>query len=698
MIIIYFFYGLFFAGLGLSAYLQMRQGGDLPLRKQLPWLAAFGATYGAVGWIDMFLLSGISTELHDLLTILRIVLQPISGLLLLIFGWGVLTRLTPLPSWAIFIPGVLIVPIAFAITYAMTTFITPSPIEIPIDIWSRYLLYLPGSIMAGVGFLRQWNVQMKLGYPDVSRLMLGAGLAFLFEAVMVGLIVPAAPYGPASYYNYDRVLHDAFLGESQVAQEPVGLIDWLDYERVLEVTGIPIQFWRLISAIAVTFFVMRGLDVFESIRKHELLALQLERDRAQRSAFDAQIAARQSAENWTDLMVQINRQIVDLKDVDDILLYIVENARKLLNSDYAAISLLNQVGNHLDLKYHACQHNAEILTSPEELKNLLLEETVGSLTAYRSGEQEDPARLEGMGCPDGGRAKNVAIVPLALDEHPIGGLWIARSRDEPCSETDLIWLECMADQAEIAIQHGLMTAQLQSLSVVEERSRIAREMHDGLAQILGYLNVQVQTLESHLKRGKLENLSKELHHLRDAVQLAHADVRENILSLRTTLGNEAGLIPAMQQYIDEFGIQTGIEVELTNHVGEQLNLSSIAEVQLVCILQEALTNVRKHAQASHVDVILDKVIENHHDYILVQVVDDGIGFNTQGSKRSFGLHTMRERAESVQGDLNLKTALGAGTTVKLIIPCWQAERERKAPISSPHFEDIKDTQMIEGGD
>ena len=164
MIILYFFYGLFFEGLGLTAWLQKRGGGDFRLRKQLPWLAAFGFTYGAAAWLDMFLVSGVTPDLSSWLTALRMILHPASGLLLLIFGWGVLTQLTPLPSWTIFIPGVLIVPLAFVITYAATTFITPSPIEIPIDIWSRYLLYLPGSIMAGLGFLRQWRVQRKLGY------------------------------------------------------------------------------------------------------------------------------------------------------------------------------------------------------------------------------------------------------------------------------------------------------------------------------------------------------------------------------------------------------------------------------------------------------------------------------------------------------------------------------------------------------
>ena len=80
-----------------------------------------------------------------------------------------IARLIPLPSWTIFVPGILIVPFAFVITYALSTFITPSPIEIPIDIWSRYLLYLPGSIMAGIGFVRLWRMQRGLGEVAVGR-------------------------------------------------------------------------------------------------------------------------------------------------------------------------------------------------------------------------------------------------------------------------------------------------------------------------------------------------------------------------------------------------------------------------------------------------------------------------------------------------------------------------------------------------
>lgn len=681
MMIIYFFHGLSFFGLGLAAYLQLHRSGEFPLRKHLPWLAAFGFATGATGWVEMFQVSETNLDIVNILGVAQMFLQPLSGLLLLIFGWGIVVKLNPLPRWAVFIPGVLIVPIAYVITYALSTFVTPSPIEIPIDIWSRYLLYWPGSVLAGAGFLRQWYIQRKQGYMDVANLMLGAGIAFLVEAFVMGLVVPAAPYGPASYYNYDRVAYDAYSSEATGVTAQYGLTAWLDYQAILDVTGLPIQFWRLLSALAVTGFVTRGLDVFEAMQKRAIKKLQDERDRAKQMTFDAQIAARKTAESWTDTLVQINRQIVQLEDVDQVLLYIVAQARQLLHSSYSAICTLDQSGTCLELKFHACQNRQETLENPTRVDNLLLLETVFSLKSYRSRKDEQQEKLAGLGCPDAPYPNGVAIVPLAFDEKPIGGLWIAQTSEESYSETDLIWLECMADQVVIAIQHGLMTSQLQSLSVTEERTRIAREMHDGLAQVLGYMNVQVQTLDAYLQKGKLDSLQFQLSRMRNAVNQAHADVREKILSLRTTLSNEKGLIPAIEEYLEEFGIQAQIETHFENHVQDELDIASLAEVQLVCILQEALTNVRKHAKAQNVNVFVTKQGVEEAETVRLVVQDDGVGFVGVVQKSSFGLQIMRERAQSVGGRLEVHSIPGQGTEVICSIPCLRQERLVKTNIT-----------------
>jgi len=674
MSIIYFLNGLAFGGLGLAAYLTMRRRGDFPLGPQLPWLTAFGLACGATSWIEMFMLSEMNPDLSAFLGILRIILQPVTGLLLLKFGWGIFKNMTPLPPWTIFIPGVLIVPIAYILTYASTTFVTPSPIEIPIDIWSRYLFYLPGSILAGLGFLRQWSVQRSLGFLDVSKLMLGAGLAFLFEAVVVGLIVPAAPNAPASYYNYDRNIFNAFLGEQSGSNLPYGLTAWLDYEGVLEATGLPIQFWRMLSAFAVTFFVVRGLDVFDAIRKRQLNALQEERDLAQQAAFEAQITARHTAESWTDALVSISQQIAELDNVDNILLHIVENARRLLSADFIGLAILNEDHAHLELKCYSTPNGPELVKQLTYIDNPLILRTLQTSRHYRSQKGDAKTEMAGLMVASQQPARAVAIVYLNLDNNPIGALWIARCEDEPFTDTDLIWLESMADQVVIAIQHGLMTSQLQSLSVIEERGRIAREMHDGLAQVLGYLNLQVQTLEALYNQGKPEKFQLELNQMRQAIQTAHADVRENILSLRTTLANEKGLVSAVDEYLTEFSIQTGVDTHFSNELGGELDLSSMAEVQLVCILQEALTNIRKHSKARCVEVQIERNGLSGADLICMRVKDDGVGFTVSESRRSFGLQTMLERAHSVGGELDIHSVPSQGTMIECRLPCLMQEK------------------------
>ena len=674
MMIIYLLNGLSFGGLGLAAYLQIRRGGDFPLRQHLPWLAVYGFACGVSSWVDMFLTIGGDQHLDQWLSALQLISQPLVGLILLIFGWRILRHLTPLPVWTMFIPVLLIVPIAYAIAYASTTFITPSPIEIPIDIWSRYFLYLPGSIMAGIGFLRQWKLQQKLGYNDVANLMLGAGLAFLMEAFVVGLVVPAAPYGPASYYNYDRVLTNAFSGESLTSNQPYSLMTWLDYNSVLQTTGLPIQFWRMLSTFAVTFFVVRGLDVFDAIQKREMKLLQVERDQAQQEAIKTQMAARQTAENWTNALVNINRRIAELENVDSILLAIIENAKTLLHSDFIGLALINEAHTGLELKYFSNEDGPQSVTEKAEVKNALIWKAVQEsrslcLTA-KDLPQEDNHFCFFCKRP----ARAFAIVHLDLDNIPVGALWLASYKDQTYSETDLIWLEYMADQAVVAIQHGLMTSQLQSLSVIEERGRIARDMHNGVAQVLGYLNLQLQTLDTLYKQDKREMFQSELVQMRQAIQTANADVRESILSLRTTLANEKGLVAAMTEYAEEFGIQTGIDIHFDTEVQGDVNLASIAEVQLVCILQEALANVRKHARANQVSILLDRASQAEGDFILLRINDDGVGFEMHDFKRNFGLKTMRERAFSVGGDLHVESTPNHGTTITCLLPCLAPEK------------------------
>jgi nitrate/nitrite-specific signal transduction histidine kinase len=367
--------------------------------------------------------------------------------------------------------------------------------------------------------------------------------------------------------------------------------------------------------------------------------------------------------------------------VDEILLYIVENARSLLEADFAGVAILDEQRLTLGLKCFSARGEAQVVTGPPlPVTNAATRRVIDSFASYRSGPGEQAAWLEGLCLPSEEGAQSAAVVPLALESVAIGAMWVARFEPRLFSETDLVWLESMADQVEIAIQHGLMTSQLQSLSILDERGRIAREMHDGLAQVLGYLNLQVQTLGTLLKQGKEQQLQQELDQMRRAVQTAHADVRENILSLRTTLAQDKSMASAVGEYLTEFGIQTGVETRFDYQVDGELRLASVAEVQLVCILQEALTNVRKHARASEVRVTIGCHSRREGEEIVLRVKDDGVGFASTGSHRSFGVQTMRERAQAVGGRLLIHSSPGRGTEVECHLPCLQAERLQRPSV------------------
>ena len=154
-----------------------------------------------------------------------------------------------------------------------------------------------------------------------------------------------------------------------------------------------------------------------------------------------------------------------------------------------------------------------------------------------------------------------AIVPLHLESQVIGGLWVGRVTPDSFTKTDMVGLGRLADQAVIALEYAVMTARLQSLAVTEERSRIAREMHDGLLQILGYLGFEIQTIEAFVRQGNHEAVLAEIQKTRESINAAQADVRENVLSLRTTLAGDAGLIDSLKEYIAEFQVQTNMQVE-----------------------------------------------------------------------------------------------------------------------------------------
>ncbi len=210
--------------------------------------------------------------------------------------------------------------------------------------------------------------------------------------------------------------------------------------------------------------------------------------------------------------------------------------------------------------------------------------------------------------------------------------------------------------------------QQRALAMTDERARLARELHDGLGQVLGYVKMRVQVARELLAEGQQGEVDAYLANLIAVAQDAHTDIREYLLGVRATGAADAAFVSALQQYVRQFSRNYGIRTELT--VAPEVSdgaLTPTTEVQLLRIIQEALTNVRKYAQATRIQINLAA----QNDTVTVIIQDDGQGFDpTQppASGPTFGLRFMRERAEELRGSLDVQSAPGKGTCINVTIP------------------------------
>jgi signal transduction histidine kinase len=211
--------------------------------------------------------------------------------------------------------------------------------------------------------------------------------------------------------------------------------------------------------------------------------------------------------------------------------------------------------------------------------------------------------------------------------------------------------------------------QVRRLAILEERDRIGREMHDGLAQVLGFVNTKAQTVREYLRAAQPDPAAQHLEELIVAAREAYADAREAIAGLRVEGAAERPLAELLAEQVERFQRQSGAAAELSLAPGWADDLlAPTARVQLLRIVQEALTNARKHAAASRVTVSLG--LEGGQASLCI--ADDGRGFHLSRllspDFSRFGLRTMRERAQAVGGVFRIESLPGQGTRIQVHLP------------------------------
>ncbi len=264
--------------------------------------------------------------------------------------------------------------------------------------------------------------------------------------------------------------------------------------------------------------------------------------------------------------------------------------------------------------------------------------------------------------------RSAAALPLLSEGEAFGALFLGTKRPQGLNPQHADLLQTFAHQIALALRNAQLSQELQQTAMLRERYRLAREFHDGLAQTLGYLGFQLERVDRLLQKGQYEKVERELPEMRQVVRSAYMDVREAIEGLRLRWDDPTRLAENLENYVEDFAFQTGIDVTFTAHP-EELMAPAEVSLQLLRIAQEALTNVRKHARADHVDVQLSLA----EGWLELRVSDNGIGFPATSSQTDdrtsgFGLTSMRERAESIGGQLSVMTGPDRGAAIIVTAP------------------------------
>ena len=201
----------------------------------------------------------------------------------------------------------------------------------------------------------------------------------------------------------------------------------------------------------------------------------------------------------------------------------------------------------------------------------------------------------------------------------------------------------------------------------EERLRVAREIHDGPAQSMANVVLRAEICEK-LMALEPEKVKEELHDLKAMVKESLQEVRKIIFNLRPMVLDDLGLIPTLRRFISELQKHTKLTIELVVLGGDNQRLPNTLEVAVFRIIQEALNNICKHAQAQRCLVKLEMLPKRLH----ILVSDDGCGFDpdlsANAKTESFGLLGMRERVELLKGEMEITSAPGSGSEIQIMIP------------------------------
>jgi signal transduction histidine kinase len=371
----------------------------------------------------------------------------------------------------------------------------------------------------------------------------------------------------------------------------------------------------------------------------------------------------ESATSWSrqlESMQEVSSALVGELDLSRLLQLIVERLRDLIDARVVAIAL--PVADGLRIEAIAGDHAHELLhlTIPRDSKTAHVfergrSERVDSTFDDPEVMVEVARRFE---------AVTGLYVPLMTADGPVGIVFAhdKRARDPRFTSADQRLAERFAQRAVVAVNLSQRVARESLRKIIEgqemERRRLARELHDETGQALTSVLLGLKAVES------ADDLAAALADLRELVVSTLQEVRRLAVELRPKALDDFGLVPAVERLVETSNVTTGMAVALESNLGEE-RLPSEVETTLYRVVQEALTNISKHAAASNVSVVLVR----RDTAVTALIEDDGRGFSRADEGRGgIGLAGMRERLALLDGRLTIESTRGRGTTLVAEVP------------------------------
>ena len=355
--------------------------------------------------------------------------------------------------------------------------------------------------------------------------------------------------------------------------------------------------------------------------------------------------------------------------------FIIAPVQQQMQEQNRELRRLNQAAERHSAQLQAIHEAGYALTA--ELSEDIVRQAVADLSRelvqadaadlVLATEEEEGAQAEVGRPPFDGRPPVMLAVPLRYKEAVMGVLYVGRSdADRPFTEEDEAVLRMFSTQAAIALENARLYERVGAVAVLEERERLAHELHDGFAQALAYVTTKTLAIQERLLQKEPEAALAQTKMLAETVRALSQEVRNEIAALWTSSSLDCPLADMMAEYVERFAEQSRLHVHLIDEEDALANLELDVQerAQTLRILQEALTNVRRHAQAQQVWIRCRRDDRG----VSIEIEDDGCGFVLERIEGGYGLRTMHERADSIGGGLEISSRPGAGTSVLLHLP------------------------------